>query len=85
MLVGSLNEKSQFSGMLIPMIIYNNTLQIENMLKLESTDDIYPNVKEDILAEVSKIFLYLNFCPTLEMISMMKSFESFFTNTTKKV
>ena len=79
------NQKSPFSGMLLPMIIYNNTIQIEHILKLESSDDIYPNVREDILTEASKIFLYLNFCPTPEMMSMMKSFESFFTNKTKKV
>ena len=67
------------------MIIYNNTKQIEHTLKLESSDDIYPNVKEDILTEASKIFIYLNFCPTPEMMSMIRSFDSFFTSITKKV
>ena len=71
--------------MLLPMIIYNNTLHVENLLKLESSDDIYSNVEEDTLTEASKIFIYLNFCPTYEMMSMIKSFEDFFTNTTKKV
>ena len=54
------------------MIIYNNTLHVENLLKLESSDDIYSNVEEDTLTEASKIFIYLNFCPTPEMMSMIR-------------